>query len=543
MVVRLAAVSCVLASFAFGASNTGHARPAWAGHLQETLRTAHDRMASRLPAGEARDLRAFYDGAGWTPAWTDASGRPTTLATRARLLLDASAAEGLNPLDYETARPGSSTAEVDVTLTAALVRYYRHIHLGRIDPRSLGLQLTVPAEGHDFAAMLRAAQASGRLAETAADLEPRLAQYQALKRALAHYRRLAIRAPAARPLTLPTPAVRPNDSFADSAHLRELLTLLGDLPAGGPVPQPPATEPPRYAGAIVDGVRRFQTRHGLEADGVIGRATREAMTVPLEWRVRQIEMALERLRWLPDLSSGRLLAVNIPMFRLWAFDSVPADGPAALEMAVIVGRAFNTRTPVFADRMEHVIFRPYWNIPRSIVRNEILPAARRDPGYLARQDMQVVRGESDNSPVVGTGSEALALAASGAARIRQRPGPRNALGLVKFIFPNDNNVYMHATPAPLLFQRARRDLSHGCIRLENPAGLAEWVLSGMSGWTRERIDAAMNNGPDSQRVDLPDPIQVVIFYTTAAVIPGTEEVHFADDLYGQDAPLDRALQA
>jgi murein L,D-transpeptidase YcbB/YkuD len=401
--------------------------------------------------------------------------------------------------------------------------------------------------------MLRSALAGNRLADTAAELEPRLAQYRALKRALAHYRRIAIDAPAtaatpgstsasrARPFVLPTPALRPDDTFADVARLRDLLVLMGDLPAGTPAPQPSATEPARYAGPIVDGVRRFQARHGLEPDGIVGRATREALSVPLEWRVRQIEMGLERMRWLPDLSTGRLVAVNIPMFRLWAFDAVPAEGPAALEMAVIVGRALNTRTPVFADRMEHIIFRPYWNIPRSIVRNEVLPSARRDSGYLARQNMEIVRGESDDSPVAGTGTDALALAASGAARIRQRPGPRNALGLIKFMFPNDNNVYMHATPSPQLFQRARRDFSHGCIRVEDPVGLAEWVLSGMPGWTRERIEAAMDSGPDSQRLDLADPIQVVIFYTTVVVAPGTGEVHFADDVYGQDALLDRAL--
>jgi murein L,D-transpeptidase YcbB/YkuD len=257
----------------------------------------------------------------------------------------------------------------------------------------------------------------------------------------------------------------------------------------------------------------------LAADGAL---EPPPSTVPLAWRVRQIELALERLRWLPHLGDERFVAVNIPMFHLWAFDALRPDGKASFQTRVIVGRALNTRTPVFVEQMEEVIFRPYWNVPPSIIRNEILPALARHPGYLRAHNMEVV--SAPGAPL----------------RVRQRPGPSNALGLVKFVFPNDDNVYMHATPAPALFGRPRRDLSHGCVRVEDPVGLAEWVLGDQPDWTRERILAAMN-GPASSRVELPRPIRVILFYLTAVVTPEDGVIHFAEDIYGHDARLHQAL--
>jgi murein L,D-transpeptidase YcbB/YkuD len=244
--------------------------------------------------------------------------------------------------------------------------------------------------------------------------------------------------------------------------------------------------------------------------------------VPLAWRIRQIELALERLRWLPHLGEERFVAVNIPMFRLWAFDALRPDGHASFQSRVIVGRALNTRTPVFVDQMEEIIFRPHWNVPASIIRNEILPALARRPGYLRAHDMEVV--SAPGAPL----------------RVRQRPGPSNALGLVKFVFPNDDNVYMHATPAPALFGRERRDFSHGCVRVEDAVVLAEWVLRDQPEWTRERILAAMN-GQAPIQVELPRPIRVILFYLTAVVTPEDGVLRFAQDIYGHDARLHQAL--
>jgi murein L,D-transpeptidase YcbB/YkuD len=190
--------------------------------------------------------------------------------------------------------------------------------------------------------------------------------------------------------------------------------------------------------------------------------------------------------------------------------------------------------------MREVIFRPYWNIPRSILRHEILPVLERDPDYLRRQNMEIVRGPGDEAqPVDGT-AENLALLRQGALRLRQRPGVQNALGLIKFVFPNEENVYMHGTPAQALFSRNRRDFSHGCVRVEDPVALAEWALKERPEWTRDRILSAMA-GTQSFRVKLAQPIQVILFYTTATVMPEDGTIHFAEDIYRHDMRLDRAL--
>ena len=207
---------------------------------------------------------------------------------------------------------------------------------------------------------------------------------------------------------------------------------------------------------------------------------------------------------------------------------------------MIVGRALNTQTPVFVEQLQEVVFRPYWNVPRSIARHEILPIIERDPDYLRRQDMEIVRGPGDDARAVAGTAENIALLRQGALRVRQRPGSRNALGLVKFVFPNNENVYMHGTPAPALFRRSRRDFSHGCVRVEDPAALAAWALADRPEWTRDRIDAAMT-GSQSVRVKLVRPIQVILFYTTAAVMPEDGTIRFTEDIYLHDARLGRAL--
>lgn len=243
-------------------------------------------------------------------------------------------------------------------------------------------------------------------------------------------------------------------------------------------------------------------------------------TDPGSPHVRQIELALDRLRWLPDLDRQRVLVVNIPMFALWAFEEHRADGAPALEMGVIVGRARTTRTPVFAAEMGSIVFRPYWYIPESILKHEILPAVARDPDYLQRHDMEIVPGTRS---------------------VRQRPGPGNSLGLVKFVFANPYDVYMHATPTIRLFGERRRDFSHGCIRVEDPVALAAWVLDGQDGWTRDAVIAAMG-GTATRTVELSRPVRVLLFYTTAMYVPADGTIRFADDIYGYDALLDQALR-
>jgi murein L,D-transpeptidase YcbB/YkuD len=506
-----------------------------------------DAVGGTWTTTERIELRKLY-GPENEALWLDAQGRPNLNAVDALSLLDRAADDGLDPAEYRLqdmaclrTRPDSTAlpqdlARFDVALSANLLRYLRHLHLGRVDPRRLGLRLTVWTEPHDFAALLGAAIAGGRIPALADGLRPPLAQYRALRATLARYRALA-----ATPMpTVPssrTP-IRPGDRYDGADALYRLLEALGDLPADTSAPSSGA-----YEDALAAGVGRFQARHGLLQDGVIGGRTLAALRVPLEWRVRQIEMALERLRWLPDLNDGPLLLINIPMFRLWARDSIsPGAGPA-LGMNVIVGRAaLDMQTPVFVEQMEKVIFRPYWNVPRSIVQKEILPALARDPNYLRRHNMEIVRGETDASPIVDATPENLGRLARGDLRLRQRPGAGNALGLIKFVFPNDEGVYLHGTPAQALFARSRRDFSHGCVRVEDPVALAEWVLKDRPEWTRDRIQDTIA-GERSITLELPRPIQVILFYTTAAVMPEDGTVRFADDPYGHDVRLDRALRA
>jgi len=513
--------------------------------------TLRDDPASSLPltSSARNELTTLYEADGYRPLWVDGSGHPTSDARATVALLTGAANEGLDPVDYRAsvlavsgatlegtlAPEASSIATFDTALSTSALRYLRHLHIGRVDPRYLGFRMTTPADDHDFAALLRSAILGHRVPELAAGLTPPLALYRALRTLLVRYRELAAD-PLLQSALVPARVVRPGDSYAEVGALYHLLGALGDLQEEAPG----AGALSAYEGAVVEGVRHFQMRHGLDNDGILGTRTQTALRVPLAWRTRQIELALERLRWLPHLDSDRFLAVNIPMFRLWVWDSIPPNGAPSFGMGVIVGRALNRQTPVFVEEMEYVIFRPYWNVPTSILRGEILPALDRNPGYLQQHDMEIVSGPGDDARAVPLSAESLSQLQHGRLRVRQRPSSRNSLGLVKFIFPNDVNVYLHATPAPQLFSQSRRDFSHGCVRVEDPVALAEWALKGQEGWNRDRIVAAMN-ASRPLRVNLVRPIQVILFYITAVVMPEDGSIHFAEDIYGHDAKLDGAL--
>lgn len=502
-------------------------------------------LALGASAGEAADVVRAYGPGPLATAWTTTHGSVSDAAEAALARLRGAAAHGLRPADYLTAAitnaieapalSGDARLRRDVALSLAVLRYMRHLHLGRVDPRRLGLRLQTWDEPHDFPRMLAEALGTGRVGEALDGLAPSLAVYAQLVAALAHYRMLA--AEPMPPLPGVPATVHAGEAYPHVHALARRLAAVGDLDAAA-VPPSGATQ---YDAALAAAVQRFQGRHGLTPDGAIGGRTLAALQVPLGGRADQIAVALERLRWLPDLGARRVIAVNIPMFRLWAWEAGALASPPIVAMDVIVGvAARRTATPVFAETLDHVIFRPYWNVPPSIVRDEVLPAVRRRPGYLASQQMEIVRGPGDDAAVVPIDDASLAALAAGTLRLRQRPGPHNALGLVKFVFPNRESVYMHGTPAPALFSRDRRDFSHGCIRLAEPARLAAWVLGEVPGWTPSRIDAAMA-AATSERATLAAPVDVVLFYLTAAIGPDDGLLHFADDIYGHDAALARAL--
>jgi murein L,D-transpeptidase YcbB/YkuD len=371
-------------------------------------------------------------------------------------------------------------------------------------------------------------------------LEPVFVHYRLLQEWLVRYRALAQQQPVLTILpALPARSVKANGNYAGAAALRRLLTALGDLPA----PNAAARADALFDAELSAAVARFQVRHGLAADGALGRRTFEALTTPLSRRVRQIELTLERWRWVPDFSAPPII-INIPQFNLFAFRSTQDRVADILQMAVIVGQSYDKkRTPVFIADMQQVVFRPYWDVPPSILRNELLPAIRRDPaGYLRRNEMEIVRGQGDDGRIVEPTPANLDALAAGQLRLRQRPGPKNALGPVKFIFPNDFGVYLHGTPAQQLFAQSRRDFSHGCIRLSDPAALAVHVLRNVGGgWPLAKVQAALQ-GEQNVRLRLPQPVPVMVLYGTALA---TEDgrIMFFDDIYGHDARLEQLLPA
>jgi murein L,D-transpeptidase YcbB/YkuD len=539
-------MTVLLASF--GAPVKGSAQPpGFASALDAQLERRA--TAAQLGAHILRDVAALHGDRPPRALWTDESGRPIAEARSALEIIAFASDDGLDPDDYAlaslsagidalVAAPAPAPEQVasfEIALSTAIVTLFHHLHFGRVEPRHVDFRLGPTREGHDIAAMIRDAIAHRRLADAAAALRPPLAQYARLRAALALYRRHT--AHRSFDTALPAAVVRPGDRYAGLAGLAQRLTVLGDLPSRPT--DAPAFE--TYDVEVVEAVRRFQRRHGLAPDGIVGPATLAALNVPLPDRVRQIELALERLRWLPDLD-GRLLTINIPMFHLWGWSSVENDRVPAIDMKVIVGRALKTRTPVFTASLERVIFRPFWNVPTSITRGEILPRLARDPGYLERERLELVRGPGDDARVVAASSANLAALKSGGLRLRQRQGPENSLGLVKFDFPNASDVYLHGTPARQLFERPRRDFSHGCVRVEDPERLAAWVLAPLGSWPSDRIVAAMHASGPPLEVTLPEPITVVLFYTTAiAASDGT--IRFAADIYGHDAALARALRS
>lgn len=505
--------------------------------------------------------------------WLDESGHLLSQTSAALRLLADAASHGLDPRDYDAAglarllgqplAPGAQADAADQALTRAFERYLADLHRGRIDPVKLG-QRYRPGRSVPFdpGQVLRAALQRQDPAAAVAAAVPQLPQYGHLRQALARYRGLAAH-PAwdeplpqlPRPAKSRTPRLDPGQPWSGLARLAQRLQALGDLAPGFVLPAraagsasvpasasavvlDPLSGVPRYEGELVEAVRRFQSRHGLEPDGVIGATTRAQLEVAPAARVQQIELALERLRWTPLLQARRMVVVNLPEFVLRAYE-VAADGSVrvALESRVVVGRALDTRTPLFDEDMRFIEFSPYWNIPPSIARAETIPKLKRDPGYFNRMGFEFVG--AGGSVQRSLSSASLDAVRAGAMRIRQRPGPQNALGDIKFVFPNADNIYLHHTPAVSLFGRERRDYSHGCIRVEKPVELAEFVLQGMAGWDRARIESAMGSGK-SNTLKLAEPVPVLIHYGTTLV--KGDQIFFFNDLYGHDRLLAAALR-
>jgi murein L,D-transpeptidase YcbB/YkuD len=488
-------------------------------------------------------VRKFYELNGYDLAWVNSNGASDQALSLTGNLQHADS-KGLQPEEYDGSRwgerlenlrgaitaPEMARVRFDVALTVSAMRYASDLHLGRVNPRHFNFGLDIEQKRCDLAEFLYRVAEAQDVNSVLQEMEPPFEAYRRTQRALERYIRLA-REHDEESLPPVQKVIKPGDHYPDAPRLARLLRELGDLPNEATVPDVPI-----YQGILVDAVRRFQRRHGLQEDGWITQHTISELNVPLSQRVQQLQLTLERWRWIPHQFSQPPVVVNIPEFKLRVLDE--KNNPAFI-MNIVVGKAYQHRTPVFAKAMTYVVFRPYWDVPSSITRAELLPQIERDRRYLSIHDYEVVglNGQVLNEEAIS--DDVLQQLRSGGLRIRQRPGINNALGLVKFVFPNEQDVYLHSTPMQELFSKPRRDFSHGCIRVEHAEELAEWVLRTKPGWTIDRIRATMN-GEQTIRVDLDKPIPVLIVYGTAIVLPNGE-VHFYDDIYGYDAELERTL--
>ncbi len=535
--------------------------------LSETLRRtleaglAEGRLEIGSTAAYASEaLSRFYEARGFAPAWTDADGVLPRAAGMVLLLRQAEL-EGLSPGDYHLAAieglladlavrprgaagrraasepegaPSPGLAQLDLFLSDAALLYASHLASGKTDPATLHTHWHAERRELDAASFLEEALDAGDLRAAYDGLLPAYAGYRRLRAALALLRGVAEgggwgTVAAGEPL-------RPGEASDRVPALRSRLLLSRDLGAAQTAPPAPAADT-LYDPELEAAVRRFQARHGLTADGVVGERTVAALDVPVERRIEQVIVSLERWRWLPQDLGERHVLVNIAGFELQAVEG----GRVALTSRVIVGKLY-TKTPVFSGRMTYLVLNPYWYVPGSIARREILADVQKDPGYLAREHLDVMNGTGPEAKVLDPA--AIDWSRLGPGNLpyvfRQRPGKVNSLGRIKLMFPNPYNVYLHDTPARSLFARDVRAFSHGCIRVEKPLALAAFALRGDPRWSEETLAAAIGTGAQ-RTIVLAHPLPVHVLYWTAWV-DEAGVLQLRDDVYGRDPVVLRALR-
>ena len=533
---------------------------------------ARESLRARLEAGAVdaaarhvveRELHAaainyFYAERDFRPLWVDGDAAGAKAAALLAALGDA-ASDGLDPAAYavpavDAGADEAALADFEITLSLTLIRYASDLATGRFSPKKKVPEQHIVPQALDPLDILAGAAEADDIDAYLRGFAPPHPEYARLRAALAAYRDL--QAAGGWPTLPDGPALKPGMADERVALLRRLLAQSGDLAiAAGPARRTPELErsalmpasldvdgasadPQRFDPALRQAVERFQRRHGLDVDGVVGRDTMAALNVPVRERIDQIVLNMERWRWMPrDLGDTHVL-VNMAGFEL---DFVEDRRPV-LSMRVVVGAPYQ-KTPVFSDTITYLEFNPYWNIPYSIASKEILPLVQRDPGYLTDRGIRVFSGSGPNAAELDPWyiDWWSITPRTFPFRLRQDPGRSNPLGRVKFMLPNKFAVYLHDTSSPALFQRAVRTFSHGCIRVEKPAELALRLLRHNPGWDLERIQSAMASG--SRRiVSLKKPVPVHLTYITAwAQDDGT--IHFRNDVYGRDSLLFKVLSS
>lgn len=457
------------------------------------------------PAGEARDLVGAVASAeqeGFRLSEYDLGGLQSAL-TR---------------IYEEDGRTPEALASLDLRLTTLYLQYGHDMLAGRLDPTVVNRGWYVTTRRQSADSMLRAALDDDDFSQMMESLRPRQEQYRELREALTRYRATA---DAGGWPEVGEGALKPGASGERIVHLRQRLAATGDLDSSR------VNGPDTLDDDLQAAVNRFQGRHGLEESRGVDRATLAELNVPVEKRIRQIELNLDRLRWVPNDFGPRYVLVNIPEYQLHAYDG----GKEKLTMKVVVGKDYENATPVFADTMSEVVFHPDWNIPRDIATQEIIPRMRESSDFLETRGYEVVDPDHPDRVISPKDVDWDADTADFRYRIRQPGGDGNALGKVKFLFPNRFAIYMHDTPTQSTFKRLNRAASHGCVRLEDPVAFAKYVLGPQGGWDEDRIREAMNDTV-TKVVKLEHGLPVYLLYLTAYTKDG--KVHFRPDVYGTD---------
>jgi murein L,D-transpeptidase YcbB/YkuD len=489
------------------------------------------RLTGAIPKGITADtwrhVRALYANYAGAPLWLDTQGLSTDRVTELANALASADSDAIRVDSYPvgdlahavTALRSTQTptadqlADADVLMTATFAAFGEDMLTGQVDPKTMSQSWFISTREEGIDSALARTLRESPVDRSIAQIRPQDPTYDSLRTELIHYRELAAKGDWP---TVPTgPALKPGQT--DSRD--RLTALTGRLRAEGYLPvtdstaqasdSTGATGNNKYDRALAGAVASFQAHHDIGVDSMLGPETVDALNKPVSFRLGQIATNLERYRWLPRSLGDRYILVNVPAFELKAFD----QGKPTLQMKVIVGQDYEGKaTPVFSDSMEFVVFRPYWIVTDSIANKEIYPKAAADPDYLDRNNYEIVTIEHRK-------------------RVRQKPGDKNSLGLVKFMFPNDFNIYLHDTPQGELFKKDVRAFSHGCIRLEHPDQLAHFVL----GWPIDSVHHQMQEGPDDHRVNLKKKIPVFIVYFTTYFKNG--ELYFGNDLYKRDDKL------
>jgi len=517
-------------------------------NIRQRIDNPHSIIINSQTIKASSYLASLYKHYNYVPMWSSPDG-PLPQAYEMVEVVKDSYLEGLNPEAYKIteientldrikaaqdsgneARP-EDLAELDLLLTNAFLLYSRHILYGQVTPEQIDLELIFGETRVDLSELLVASLKDNNVKETLDGLLPKYPVYNRLRTALAHYRELEAEG-GWNPVP-PGPKFKKGSRGPRVTALKERLIVTGDL-------NETASGDDIFDSTLDQAVRSYQDRNGLYVDGVVGESTLESLNVPVEQRIHQIILSMERWRLLPRNMGTRYVLVNIANFHLYAVQ----NNTDVLNMRIVVGKP-KWNTPIFSEQMTHLVVNPYWNIPPSIFRDDIAPRIRSDPDYMANRNIQAVglnveKPESeDEAALTEAKEEYISKVLSGNYRLRQNPGPSNPLGRIKFLFPNKYSVYLHDTPNRGYFQRAQRNFSHGCIRVENPIGLAEFVMSSDPTWTDEKVKATINRGR-TQTVHLPEPLTVYILYFTAwAEEDGS--VNFHKDIYGLDQVLQNAL--